>query len=399
MFCAGRPEKLLHSDCRRFIRDAIARSQMPYTANLPTKISIATFVILSATLLAQSPAPKIIGGPFVVNTGERAATVVWIVESAQVTFGAAGDKDDKPLPVLHAEKMVLNGLKPGTAYHYQAFPGDAGKGSFKTASSETTKFQFVVYGDTRTRHDVHRAVIQGVLRAANPEFVVDTGDLVENGNDTSLWPIYFDAERELLRKSPIFPVLGNHDRHSKNYFDFMDARPYYSFNWGQAHFTILDSDIGSVAGTDADKKAYWDAQVRWLEEDLAQSQKSSYRFVFAHHPPMTAVKRRQGDNPHMTALEPLFAKYHVTVAFFGHDHNYQHYLKDGIHYYVSGGGGAPLYDVDSPPPGITQKVESTENFLIVNVDPAAVQIEAKKPNGETIDTTAIQKLKVNEIGK
>jgi hypothetical protein len=24
--------------------------------------------------------------------------------------------------------------------------------------------------------------------------------------------------------------------------------------------------------------------------------------------------------------------YHVTAAFFGHDHNYQHYLKEGIHY-------------------------------------------------------------------
>jgi hypothetical protein len=216
-----------------------------------------------------------------------------------------------------------------------------------------------------------------------------TGDLVENGSDNSLWPIYFDAERELLRKAAIFPALGNHERHAKNYFDYMDAKPYYSFDWGSAHFIVMDSDIGTVPGTQAEKDAYWQAQVKWLEDDLQKAQKSAFRFVFAHHPPMTAVKRRQGDNPQMTALEPMFKKYRLTVGFFGHDHNYQHYLKDGIHYYVTGGGGAPLYDVDSPPAGITQKVETTENFVIVNVEGKKARMEAKRPNGSTIDVTEL----------
>src|SRR5260370_8063699 len=82
---------------------------------------------------------------------------------------------------------------------------------------------------------------------------------------------------------------------------------------------------------------------------------------------MTAVARRQGDNPEMTALIPLFEKEHVTAGFFGHDHNYQHYLKNGVHYVITGGGGAPLYDVDKPPAGITQKVISTEHFVAVTV--------------------------------
>jgi hypothetical protein len=104
---------------------------------------------------------------------------------------------------------------------------------------------------------------------------------------------------------------------------------------------------------------------------------------------MTAVMHRQGDNPHMTALEPMFEERGVTAAFFGHDHNYQHYLKNGIHYFVSGGGGAPLYDVDVPPVGITQKVEKTENFLVVRVDGKSLHIEAKRPDGSLIDTADV----------
>ena len=339
-------------------------------------------------LLAQAaPEEKIVGGPYVVNVTQRSATIMWVVQTGQVSVTSQPGIVEKSAPVLRAQSTALTALKPGTVYHYEAFPGDAGKGSFKTAPAEPGPFEFVVVGDTRTRHDVHRNVIKGILAHSSPDFFIHTGDLIENGDDNSLWPIYFDAERELLRKAAIFPALGNHDRHAKKYFEFMDAKPYYSFNWGNAHFTIFDSDIGNIS---ADRReTYWKDQVKWLEEDLAAAQKSDFRFVFAHHPPMTAVKRRQGEEKHITALEPMFEKYGVTAAIFGHDHNFQHYFKNNIHYFVSGGGGAPLYDVDMPPAGITKKVESTENFLVIKVDGKKVQIEGKKPTGEIIDTTQI----------
>jgi len=87
----------------------------------------------------------------------------------------------------------------------------------------------------------------------------------------------------------------------------------------------------------------------------------------------------------MTALMPMFEKYKVTAGLFGHDHNYQHYVKNGIHYFITGGGGAPLYDVDKPPEGITRKVASTENFVVVNVNGKSAHVEAFKPDGQMLD--------------
>lgn len=72
---------------------------------------------------------------------------------------------------------------------------------------------------------MHRQVINAVLQYANPDFIMHTGDLVADGWDSSLWPTFFDAERELLRKAPIFAAPGNHERNAKNYYDFMSARP------------------------------------------------------------------------------------------------------------------------------------------------------------------------------
>jgi hypothetical protein len=353
-------------------------------------VLLAMAFLLRAAAAQGGAGGKIAGGPYVVNVSSRSATVMWLVEEGQVSLGDAPGKADKTAPVLRPEKVTLTGLRPGRTYYYEAFPGESGKGSFKTAPAGAAAFQFVVYGDTRTRHDAHRSVIAGILKHADPDFIMHTGDLVADGNDASLWPVFFEIEGQLLRKAAIFPALGNHERNASNYYGYMDGKPYYSFDWGSAHFTVINSDLENTAPTKAEREAFWEQQTRWLEHDLDGAQRSDLRFVFAHHPPMTAVQRRQGDNPHMTALEPLFGKYRLTAAFFGHDHNYQHYLKDGIHYFVTGGGGAPLYDVDSPPAGITRKVASTENFVVVKVDGKAAHVEALKPNGELLDAVDLQ---------
>jgi hypothetical protein len=314
---------------------------------------------------------------------------MWVVQTGEASLGTEPNKADKTAPVLRAQKAAFLGLKPGTIYYYQVFPGEAGKGTFKTPSDGEGRFQFVVYGDTRTRHDVHRTVINGILKYASPDFVLHTGDLVEDGNDPALWPIFFDAERELLRKAAFFPSLGNHERNALSYFDFLNAKAYYSFNWGNAHFMVIDSDIENAAATKTQRESFWQEQTRWLEDDLREAQKADFRFLFAHHPPMTAVKRRQGDNPHMTALEPMFEKYRLSAGFFGHDHNYQHYVQNGVHYFITGGGGAPLYDVDTPPAGITRKVVSTENFMIVQVDGLTARFEARTPDGQILEATEL----------
>src|SRR5262245_15398673 len=359
---------------------------------MPVLVTTLWLPMRGAQLVAARIAPeqKIVGGPYVVNAGPQRVVLMWLVQTGEASFGDEPGKTAKTVPILHAEKIVFTGLKPGKTYYYESFPGEGGKGSFKTPPSGPGQFQFVVFGDTRTRHDVHRSVIKAVLKYAQPDFVMHVGDLVAEGSDTSLWPIFLDIERELLRKTAFFPALGNHERNAPNYYEYLDAKPYYSFDWGSAHFAIIDSDIENVAATQAQKDAFWREQTNWLRLDLKGSQKAGLRFVFAHHPPMTAVERRQGDNPHMTALEPIFQEYRVSAAFFGHDHNYQHYLKDGVHFFITGGGGAPLYDVNVPPAGITQKVESIENFVIVNVDGSNAHLEARKADGGILDTADLR---------
>jgi len=343
--------------------------------------SLFTLVLTAASSVAG---PKVVGGPVIVNVTQRSATVVWVVETDQaILHPPAGDA--KVAPSLHVEKTTFTGLQPNTKYLFEVGP-DKRRGSFKTPPAAGEPFRFVVYGDTRTRPDAHRAVIRQLLQHGVPDFVTFSGDTIADGTDQSLWPIFFDIEKDLLRQTAFFPALGNHERHSPNWYEFLQqAKPYYSFNWGSAHFAVMDSDLGNVSPSKSVRDAYWAEQTRWLEEDLAASQQADFRFLVAHHPPYTAVRIRQADNAHMKALVPMLEKYRVSAGLFGHDHNYQHYFKNGIHYITSGGGGAPLYDVDVPPAGITRKVMSIENFVGIGVNGKVAKVEAIAVDGKTID--------------
>ena len=345
---------------------------------------IALFLTFAAALAA---ADKIVGGPFTVNVTTRSATVVWIVQSDQLILHPPGGVEGRYSPSFRVEKTTLASLQPGTRYEYE-LPGYPGvKGSFQTAAAPTAlSYRFLVYGDTRTRHDVHRRVVEAVLKDGVPDFAIQSGDLVENGEDNSLWPIYFDIEKELLRQIAFFPVLGNHERNTHDFSDFFQAvRPYYSFNWGNAHFMVIDSDIANSGSNQWARDTFWAEQTKWLEDELQSSQNAEYRVVVAHHPPFSAVSNRQGSNPEMRALVPMFEKYHVSIAFFGHDHNYQRNLQNGINYVISGGGGAPLYDVAKPDPATSQKAVSVENFVKVSVEGKAMKVRAMGLDGKILD--------------
>lgn len=346
-------------------------------------------ILAMAGILPVWAAERIAGGPFVVNVGPRTATIVWVVQTDSLTLTTAGAKP-RVAPSLRVEKTTMTGLQPNTRYEFEAGGLDSGKGSFKTAPTGNEPYQFVVFGDTRSRNDVHQRVVNAILKHGTPDFVVHTGDLVADGSDSGLWPVFFDIERQLLRSTAFYPSLGNHERNSREFYDYFDVHsPYYSFNWGNSHIAVINSDLGNAAASPSAKEKFWTEQTSWLQADLEKNQKADFRFVVAHHPPFSAVASRQAGNPEMAALVPMFEKYKVTAGFFGHDHNYQHYLKNGIHYFITGGGGAPLYDVSKPDPAITKKVVSTEHFVAIAVEGKKATVEAIALDGALIEKTEL----------
>jgi hypothetical protein len=357
--------------------------------------------LLIASLAFSSPSPggqgeaqnrqQLVKGPIVQNVQTDRATLVWITQGVWGYLKAEGSGSVLPVhePIYH--QTELTGLQPGTHYQYDLNEsGLDAKGAFTTAPKDGLPFTFIAYGDTRTRDDVHQSVA-GKILAEKPSFVLHTGDLISNGLNAEDWDRFFEISRDLLRNIPFYPVLGNHERNAPVYFKYFSFPGgnghYYSFDWGGVHIAALDTnEVGETARA---KEAFVRSQIEWLRQDLQRNTKA-LTFVFQHHPLYTAVENRRVSAAKLAALyEPILQEEGVAAVFAGHDHNYQHHVHSGLHYIVTGGGGAPLYNV-SPIPGITVKAVKIENYVRVFVHGTKARLEAVDLEGKVIESFELE---------
>jgi 3',5'-cyclic AMP phosphodiesterase CpdA len=98
------------------------------------------------------------------------------------------------------------------------------------------------------------------------------------------------------------------------------------------HFSFVDSSVGSLMESEFD----------WLDNDLAASH-APVKMVIVHHPPFDPAGSTHimaGDrNRFMRIVKERGTKY----VFAGHIHCYEQAERDGVQYFITGGGGAPLY--------------------------------------------------------
>ena len=215
-----------------------------------------------------------------------------------------------------------------------------------SAQTPAENFRFVVMGDNRPHWDADDSITQPEefkenIRAINlldPDFVIDVGDLIRGYTDSAelLQKEWDDFDRTIKSfEMPFDLVVGNHDVRdelSQQIYLQRYGRLYYSFNFGNSHFVVLDSDeAGSIDFIRGE-------QLTWLQKDLNDHQNARHTFVFLHKP-LWAYK----NNDWMTVVHPVLANHGVTAVFAGHWHVYQQFpAVDGMGYFVTGGGGAEL---------------------------------------------------------
>jgi acid phosphatase type 7 len=229
-----------------------------------------------------------------------------------------------------------------------------------------------------------------------PDFVLGTGDMVDDGSRQDQWQQFFDVENRMLRDNVYFPALGNHDRQGRGrtadtYRAFFsvpenggDTERYYAFSYASTRFLILDSNVYSFSLTD---------QTAWLERELIAARQDPavhHIFVVMHHPPFS-ISLHGGARDLRERWTPLFERYQVSAVFSGHDHVYERAEHEGVRYFVSGGGGAPLYPrrpkSDPVDMEAVKKFERVFHYLRVTVSGQRVEVTGVRADGTTIETT------------
>jgi tartrate-resistant acid phosphatase type 5 len=323
-------------------------------------------------------------------------------------------------------------LKPETAYNYRVvlhdrewaksplldwIPNagllDQGKtyiNEFRTfpLSEPSEPFSFAVIGDfgvgvkngnrgKKCQYATSLALYEA-FKKFGLRFIITTGDNIyheglRSGDVDDHWFFtYFQPYRYVINRIPVFPCIGNHDTAEtkfessddrKEIYDNFYIRPrfqqlensldpgcFYTFRYGPSvEFLCLDTSKNTWP---IGKRMFQMKQHQnFLERHFSPRSRDHWRIVFEHHPPFSAGPQHyKWGSSIQRELVPLWEQSGVRVVFAGHEHNFQYVEKNGVHYFLTGGGGK----FKKSPPGKLEKIgtgcwggNSCCHFLVVRM--------------------------------
>jgi acid phosphatase type 7 len=386
-------------------------------------------------------------------------------------------------------RAALAGLKPGGTFEYRVLKGREVVFSAEARAPKRADqpYRFVAFGDCGAGTPEQKPLANRAL-LSKPDLAVIPGDIVyEYGLVTEyrdkFWPVYnaddaSESGAPLLRSVPFVAAPGNHDTDTRDLDRHPDGLAYYlfwdqplngplgkeggpfvpllkatdsnrrafvepagdayprmtnfSFDYGNAHWTIVDSNP-YVDWTDSALK-------EWVANDLAAAKNATWRFVAFHHPGFNSA-REHYEQQHMRLLAPIFEAGKVDVVYNGHVHNYQRsyplrFVPDkqgtllvggrdnktirgrvvngrwtldrsfdgrtntkpnGVIYVVTGAGGQHLYNPEqNDDPDSWQKftdkfVSNVHSLTVADVDGESLTVRQVNAEGQVLDRFMITK--------
>ncbi|MBV9084876.1 MAG: metallophosphoesterase [Acidobacteriaceae bacterium] len=208
-------------------------------------------------------------------------------------------------------------------------------GAFAIYTSPTDSFTFVILGD-RTGSAVPGVYEQAWREtdADHPSFVLNVGDTIEGYHDGAIDVEWRRVMRQIqpFRRYKIFFTPGNHDVWSQAsaqaFQKYTSCALHYSFDFKQAHFTVLDNSRTDQLS---------DSELAYLEKDLSTHATQRIKFVVSHRPSwiLNTVLRNRGFR-----LQQMAERYGVRYVIAGHIHEMLRFDLNGVTYlsFASSGG-------------------------------------------------------------
>ncbi len=345
------------------------------------------------------------------ETNSPAKSVVEYCEAELEAEETIFDKKQSVPGNRNLHEVHIEGLQPATKYMYRVVTtlenGTILKSpvsTFKTTVNDDDAYFFALVGDSQysSRSPFAWGKIADRVWQDRPNFIVHVGDLVDVGTRKEDWTNHFLSYGNIaMSRYPMYTVLGNHEQDAQLYYDYMvNPAPeyYYTFNYGNAQFFMIDTNRDVKEGSE---------QYDWLEWELAQST-AKWKFVIHHHPPYSSEENDHGDSfkgastqgTHARNLVPLYEAYGVDFCLFGHTHLYERSwpimeekinLKNGVIYINSGGAGGGLEDFDPVRSWFTQELQTGHHYCTFAVFEDNLIFKAIDQNGSVFDMFQMKK--------
>lgn len=274
----------------------------------------------------------------------------------QIELSKANCGSDKEIRIYRKLKNA-NGEK-GDILFNKRFPVVECK---KSNTDEEFVFGFI--SDTQEYEDRHNEVARIIAHhhSLSPlQFIVNGGDVVQNGDEEDEWFKYFQGGKAYLMDIPQIAAIGNHDYRGfaritlpplfKKYMRWENADPYGNIAYEFNNFSLLVFNSNFQISIGAAEKVLWE----WIERHIVEAKKKNKPVIIAtHFPAYSSSLNRytaEGVAKIRRTLVPMLEKYKVPLLLSGHTHMYERSFKDNVHYVVAGpAGGRPNSPSDKNP--------------------------------------------------
>ena len=261
--------------------------------------------------------------PYLQNLSQNGIAITWVVNNNATSWVEFGKTELRGSKSIHSQsgmvdvnpgvqKMVLTGLEPGTRYYYrvasaevklhQAYKvifGDtlfSNIFSFTTPSNSSQQFSFLNFNDLHSKpqfvNDVVKREKEFSFAMLNGDILGDINTEEEIANDMLIpFSNYFATGK------PFVLTRGNHEtrgagaRSLSKYIDTPTGKYYYSFNYGNTCFIVLDcgedkpDEHPAYFGL-ADYDNYRSDEAEWLAAEVQKPafKNAEYKIVCIHMP-------------------------------------------------------------------------------------------------------------------
>ncbi|MCK5586130.1 metallophosphoesterase, partial [Candidatus Bipolaricaulota bacterium] len=287
---------------------------------------------------------------------------------------------------------ILDNLDPDTEYVYRIVLDTTESefvsplGRFVTEPPPGEIIEFAILADSQWQWEGDNrleSVGDAIAVDETPfDFILHAGDVVESPA-SQYWDHWFSAFDDMLLKAPFIPVLGNHERNHRSYYDNFVLPPgagrheerWWALHWGDVVVVGLDTNVRQAADIME--------QQEWARLHLSGPE--PHKFVMFHHPVFSSDAFHGSGYSYDIIYHPIFVETGVDIVFNGHAHNYERIERDSVTYLVVGGGGAvPRGLAESLVEGSIVAIEGYNFYLRVtaSVDGITVQTVSVAQAGE-----------------
>lgn len=335
-------------------------------------------IVFSCQIYAQT----LQRGPYLQSMTNTSVKIMWRTSDSTIGIVKYGNSpttlNNTITDTINTKNHIvkISGLNTNTKYYYSVgydnvvLAGGNDQHHFVTAinpGDSTTGFRFWVTGDFGGGNNEQikvRRWFENYLQSNNVNGWLWLGDNVyDTGKDAEYSAKVFDNHYgydSIFRFLPFYPIPGNHDygsvnsmappyQHSGPYFDMVEVfknaemggvpstmEAYYSYDYGNAHFIALNSEMYSVFllwGLNPEAIKF----KNWLTNDL-QSSTKKFKIAYWHQPPYSKGSHDSDDfwEVFMASMRekvvPILEANGVDLVLCGHSHVYERSYLINKHY-------------------------------------------------------------------